>query len=72
MIIDEIDAYDKKTKEQEANNMEADEPASKKMKIKDYKKTSLLKPINLFIEFLRNLEKDTKKKFDEKNSNINF
>ncbi|CAG9764976.1 unnamed protein product [Ceutorhynchus assimilis] len=65
MIINEVDAYDKKTKEQEETLMETDEPSvTNQVKIKDYKKTSLLRPINLFSEFLKNLEKDTKKRVD--------
>ncbi|KAL1491623.1 hypothetical protein ABEB36_012194 [Hypothenemus hampei] len=66
-LIDEVDAYDKKTKEQEANLPEGQESAlNNRGKIKDFKKTSLLKSVNLFNEFLRNLEKDIKDKMEDK------
>lgn len=55
--MDEINAYDKKTNEQEKNLMETGGVATQISKIKDYKKTSLLKVVNIFEEFLRNLER---------------
>lgn len=57
MLIDEINAYDEKTKEQEKALLEGDNNATQKARIKDYKKTSLLKAVGIFEEFLRPLEK---------------
>lgn len=50
VLIDEINEYDKKQKEiiNDAN--------LNSNRLKDYKKTSLLKSVNIFEEFLRNLE----------------
>jgi DNA primase small subunit len=50
VLIDEINEYDKKQKEiiNDAN--------LSSNRLKDYKKTSLLKSVNIFEEFLRNLE----------------
>ncbi|XP_050513352.1 DNA primase small subunit [Diabrotica virgifera virgifera] len=57
-LIDEINAYDKKTIEQEQNLMEVDgSKTPSKSKIKDYKKTSLLHSVAIFEEFLRALER---------------
>lgn len=56
-MVDEINAYDEKTKEQEKHLMETGAVVTQVSKIKDYKKTSLLKIVNIFEEFLRNLEK---------------
>lgn len=56
-MVDEINSYDQKTKEQEKSLMETEEAVSQKVRIKDYKKTSLLKAVSLFEEFLRPLEK---------------
>lgn len=57
--MDEINAYDAKTKEQEESFGEktADVGFTNKARIKDYKKTSMLKPVGIFDEFLRKLEK---------------
>ncbi|CAH0555024.1 unnamed protein product [Brassicogethes aeneus] len=66
VLVDEINAYDKKTKEQEESLMDAEDSTVAKIKIKDYKKTSLLKAVGVFEEFLRNLEKSSK---DKKNGN---
>lgn len=67
MLVDEINAYDQKTKEQEQSLMETDDSTVNKIKIKDYKKTSLLKAVSTFEEFLRSLEKSTKEKRNENN-----
>jgi len=50
VLIDEINEYDKKQKEiiNDAN--------LSSNRLKDYKKTSLLKSVNIFEEFLRSLE----------------
>lgn len=50
VLIDEINEYEKKQKEiiNDAN--------VSTNRLKDYKKTSLLKSVNIFEEFLRNLE----------------
>lgn len=71
MLIDEINSYDQKTKEQEQSLTEGeiDTTAVNKTKIKDYKKTSLLKAVTLFEEFLRALEKAERNKKAE-NGNI--
>jgi DNA primase small subunit len=58
-VLDEINVYDAKTKEQEKALMETstqslDEQVN--VKIKDYKKTSLLKYVTVFNEFLRGLQ----------------
>ncbi|XP_066249522.1 DNA primase small subunit [Euwallacea similis] len=58
LIIKEVDTYDKKTKEQGDLQDVEEELPSKRPKIKDYRKTSLLKPVNLFMMFIKNLEKD--------------
>lgn len=63
MLIKEVDAYDEKTKKQEESVSGID--VTSKSRIKDYKKTSLLGPISLFIEFLRDMEKGIKRKRDE-------
>lgn len=61
--MDEINEYEKKTKLQEEglkkDNTEdkTEEVVVNVVKIKDYKKTSLLKPVNVFNEFLRGLKK---------------
>lgn len=49
-MIDEVNEYEKKQKEiiNDANRSIN--------RLKDYKKTSLLKSVNIFEEFLRNLE----------------
>lgn len=54
VLIDEINAYEKKQKEiiNDAN--------LSSNRLKDYKKTSLLKSVNVFEEFLRNLENSWK------------
>ncbi|KAJ8917599.1 hypothetical protein NQ315_000082 [Exocentrus adspersus] len=57
LLIDEINSYDEKTKEQEKSLNETDDSVIQKIKIKDYKKTSLLKAVSIFEEFLRPLEK---------------
>lgn len=59
MLIDEINTYDKKTKEQEESLKEEEMNVAigNKTRIKDYKKTSLLKAVTVFEEFLRSLEK---------------
>lgn len=71
MLIDEINTYDQKTKEQEQSLKEGeiDNTTVNKIKIKDYKKTSLLKAVTLFEEFLRALEKAERNKKTE-NGNI--
>lgn len=53
-MIDEINAYEKKQKEivNDAN--------VSNVRLKDYKKTSMLKSVNIFEEFLRNLESSWK------------
>lgn len=50
VLIDEVNEYEKKQKEiiNDAN--------MSTNRLKDYKKTSLLKSVNIFEEFLRNLE----------------
>lgn len=63
LLIDEINLYDQKTKEQEQSLREGDTDSTvNKTRIKDYKKTSLLKAVTLFEEFLRILEKSERKK----------
>lgn len=54
-IVAEVDAYDRKTKEQ----VEGGE--APRAKIPDFKKTSLIKPLSLFAEFLRELEREAKR-----------
>ncbi|XP_017769086.1 PREDICTED: DNA primase small subunit [Nicrophorus vespilloides] len=56
LLVDEINKYDQITKEEEM----ADGVNSSK--IKDYKKTSLLKSITVFEDFLRNIERELKQK----------
>lgn len=58
LLVDEINAYDAKTKEQEEKLDEKalEEGVNTVKRIKDYKKTSLLKPVNIFEEFLRGFE----------------
>nr|XP_022908428.1 DNA primase small subunit [Onthophagus taurus] len=58
-LVDEINEYDAKTNEQK--NEMGDDPIKTTSVIKDYKKTSLLKPINLFGEFIRGMELDLNK-----------
>lgn len=53
MIIDEINAFDVK------NAAQQDAP-DERLKIKDYKKTSMFKGIVVFEEFLRKLENSFK------------
>lgn len=50
VLIDEVNEYEKKQKQiiNDAN--------VSTNRLKDYKKTSLLKSVNIFEEFLRNLE----------------
>ncbi|VEN44304.1 unnamed protein product [Callosobruchus maculatus] len=72
MLVDEINAYDKKTKEQEEALMETDQTVTQKAKIKDYKKTSLLKAVTLFEEFLRPLEKAERLKRAENDKSMDF
>lgn len=70
LLIDEINIYDAKTKEQEdsLSDQKLEEGHTTIRKIRDYKKTSLLKPSNIFEEFVRGLEKerkaDVQSKFD--------
>lgn len=54
MLIEEINEYEKKQKEiiNDAN--------LSNNRLKDYKKTSMLKGVNIFEEFLRNLENSWK------------
>ncbi|XP_076251404.1 DNA primase small subunit isoform X2 [Rhynchophorus ferrugineus] len=70
-LMEQIDLYDKKTKEQDNMTMETDESTLNKFKIKDYKKTSLLGPVNIFMEFLRGLESKSEKRKME-NADLNF
>ncbi|KAF5269194.1 hypothetical protein FQR65_LT02495 [Abscondita terminalis] len=58
-LVDEINAYDAKTEEQEANISEKqlEEGIVSGKSVKDYKKTKLLKPISIFEEFLRGMAK---------------
>ncbi|XP_060529250.1 DNA primase small subunit isoform X2 [Cylas formicarius] len=67
MLINEINEYDQKTKDQEQTLISNNDHdiATNKVRIKDFKKTSLLKPVMLFTEFLRSLEKNSKRKRDE-------
>ncbi|KAH1003165.1 DNA primase small subunit [Dendroctonus ponderosae] len=58
-IMDEVDAYDRKTKEQ-VDGGEAPS-APHRARIPDFKKTSLIKPFSLFAEFLRELERGAKR-----------
>lgn len=63
MLVDEINAYDQKTKEQDQSLKEGEiDGTLNKTRIKDYKKTSLLKAVTLFEEFLRTLEKAERKR----------
>ncbi|EFA09576.1 DNA primase small subunit [Tribolium castaneum] len=52
-LLDEINTYDAKTKAQEKDLAENSQTS---VKIKDYKKTSLLKYVTIFCEFLRGLQ----------------
>lgn len=74
LLVDEINSYDEKTKEQEANleekNLEDGVVSIKR--IKDFKKTSLLKPISVFEQFLRTLEKSLKGKLLEASGRYNY
>lgn len=58
LLIDEINAYDEKTKEQEKSLGEQTLEAGivNNARIKDYKKTSMLKPVTIFQQFLRKME----------------
>lgn len=62
LLVDEINAYDAKTKQQAEN---VTENSSNVSKVKDYKKTSLLKAVNIMEEFLRGLESARKRKLGE-------
>lgn len=63
LLVDEINAYDQKTKEQDQSLKEGEiDGTLNKTRIKDYKKTSLLKAVTLFEEFLRTLEKAERKR----------
>jgi len=53
-LIDEVNEYEKKQKEI-INDVNLSSN-----RLKDYKKTSLLKSVNIFEEFLRNLENSWK------------
>lgn len=57
LLANEINAYDAKTKELEKSldDKNMDEGVVSVNKIRDYKKTSLLKPVNTFDEFLKGL-----------------
>lgn len=72
MIVDEINIFDAKTKEQEKmiDDKKLEEGTVNTKRIKDYKKTSLLKPINTFEEFLRGIEKS--KNIKKKAENMEF
>lgn len=52
LLIEEINAFDAKEDSIQESNV--------KIKIKDYKKTSLNKAVHIFQEFLRNLEDSSK------------
>ncbi|XP_044268806.1 DNA primase small subunit [Tribolium madens] len=52
-LLDEVNSYDAKTKAQEQALAENSQTS---VKIKDYKKTSLLKYVTIFFEFLRGLQ----------------
>lgn len=59
--MSEIDAYDRQTKLQEENvGADTDEATTKRAKIKEYKKTSLSKAVNVFIEFIWELRHENK------------
>lgn len=64
LLVNEINAYDEKTKEQEAqlDDKVLEEGVVSVKRIKDYKKTSLLKPISVFEQFLRGLDKALRQK----------
>ncbi|KAG5892628.1 hypothetical protein JTB14_019716 [Gonioctena quinquepunctata] len=72
LLIDEINAYDEKTKEQEKSLKEIDATFTQKLKIKDYKKTSLLKAVSIFEEFLRPLEKAERIRRSENDVSMEF
>lgn len=59
LLVDEINIYDGKTKEQEVsiNDQQLEEGFVSTKTVKDYKKTSMLKPVSIFEEFLRGLAK---------------
>ncbi|XP_057653931.1 DNA primase small subunit [Diorhabda carinulata] len=72
-LIDEINAYDRKTMEQEQHLVDSDAGRTpSKSKIKDYKKTSLLNSVAVFEEFLRALEKERNNKGKEKEISMEF
>lgn len=72
-LIEEINAYDKKTMEQEQHLMDSDAGMTpSKSKIKDYKKTSLLNSVAVFEEFLRAQEKERNSKEKEKEITMDF
>lgn len=62
LLIKEISEHDSKTIEQEKDAMITGEPEDEKnimaalTTMADYKKTSLLKPVRIFDEFIRGLE----------------
>lgn len=60
VIMREVDAYDRQTKLQEEKLGAIDEATTKKAKIKEYKKTSLSKAVNTFIEFIWELKHENK------------
>ncbi|XP_018326121.1 DNA primase small subunit isoform X2 [Agrilus planipennis] len=62
-IMDEVNAYDAKTMEQESSVSDiTTEESVVSRNIKDIKKTSLLKPVTIFNEFVKQLEKEWRKK----------
>lgn len=54
LLLEEINAFDKKT------NEDMETPEDKANRVKDYKKTSMFKSTVIFEEFLRKLEQSTK------------
>lgn len=72
-LMDEINAYDAKTKEQEKNLLETSQIGDEhtiNIKIKDYKKTSLLKYVTVFNEFLRGLQTTARKNKEIENGKM--
>lgn len=56
LLIEEIDKYDAKRKELEAND---------NVKVKDYRKTSLNQSVSIFLQFLKPMEQEWKQQRQE-------
>lgn len=74
LLVNEINAYDQKTQEQEQSLRKEEmmtTVAVNKTRIKDYKKTSLLKAVTVFEEFLKAVEKAERNKKADNGKTLN-